>query len=81
MTEQDSFQRQVEANLPWNFGVNLVDAIFYSLGLNLVSQATIMPLLVSELTASKVAIGLIPATYSVSYLLPQILAALVEVRQ
>jgi MFS family permease len=75
MTEQDSFQRQVEANLPWNFGVNLVDAMFYSLGLNLVSQATIMPLLVSELTSSKVAIGLIPATYSVSFLLPQILTA------
>lgn len=75
MTEQDRFQRQVEANLPWNFGVNLVDAMFYSLGLNMVSQATIMPLLVSELTTSKIAIGLIPATYSVSFLLPQILTA------
>jgi MFS family permease len=75
MTEQNSFQRYVEAHLPWNFCVNLVDAIFYSLGLNMVSQATIMPLLVSELTESKVAIGLIPATYSVSYLLPQILTA------
>jgi MFS family permease len=75
MTEQEAFERQVEADLPWNFGVNLIDAIFYSLGLNLVSQATIMPLLVSELTASKVAIGLIPSTYSVCYLLPQILTA------
>jgi MFS family permease len=59
----------------WNFGVNLVDGTFYSLGLNLVSQATIMPLLVSELTTSKVAIGLIPATYNLSYLLPQLLTA------
>jgi MFS family permease len=75
MIEQNACERQVEASLPWNFGVNLVDAIFYSLGLNLVSQATIMPLLVSELTPSKIAIGLIPATYNLSYLLPQILTA------
>ena len=75
VTHLDRFQREVEASFPWNFGVNLVDAIFYSLGLNLVSQATIMPLLVSELTSSKIAIGLIPATYNVSYLLPQILTA------
>jgi MFS family permease len=75
VTEQTDFEHQVETHLPWNFGVNLVDAVFYSLGLNLVSQATIMPLLVSELTPSRIAIGLIPATYRVSYLLPQILTA------
>jgi MFS family permease len=75
LTERERFEQQVETHLRWNFGVNLIDAIFYSLGLNLVSQATIMPLLVSELTDSKVLIGLIPATYRVSYLLPQILTA------
>jgi MFS family permease len=75
VTEQQRFERQVETHFRWNFRVNLIDAIFYSLGLNLVSQATIMPLLVSELTDSKVLIGLIPATYRVSYLLPQILTA------
>ncbi|MBL7202044.1 MAG: MFS transporter [Anaerolineae bacterium] len=75
MTDQQSLRRQMEANLPWNFSVNLVDGTFYSLGLNLVSQATIMPLLVSELTSSKIAIGLIPATYNLSYLLPQLLTA------
>jgi MFS family permease len=67
--------QHVDANVRWNFGVNLIDGTFYSLGLNLVSQATIMPLLVSELTASKVAIGLIPAVYNLSYLLPQLLTA------
>jgi MFS family permease len=67
--------RPADANVRWNFGVNLVDGTFYSLGLNLVSQATIMPLLVSELTTSKVAIGLIPVTYNLSYLLPQLFTA------
>jgi MFS family permease len=75
LSEQQAFKQQVERDFRWNFGVNLIDAVFYSLGLNLVSQATIMPLLVSELTDSKVLIGLIPATYRVSYLLPQILTA------
>jgi MFS family permease len=75
VTDQGGFERQVEANLGWNFWVNLIDAVFYSLGLNLVSRSTIMPLLVSELTASRIAVGLIPATYDVSYLLPQLLTA------
>ncbi|MFN2232173.1 MAG: MFS transporter [Anaerolineae bacterium] len=75
LSEQTEPDRRAEANVRWNFGVNLIDGTFYSLGLNLVSQATIMPLLVSELTASKIAIGLIPATYNLSYLLPQLLTA------
>ena len=75
MSDQDSFQQQVERNFRWNFGVNLIDIMFITFGLNLVSQATIMPLLVSELTPSKIAIGLIPATYSLGYLLPQLLTA------
>lgn len=44
-------------------------------GLNLVSQATVMPLLVSQLSSSKVVIGLIPAIYSLGYLLPQLATA------
>lgn len=75
MTDQRDVDHQAEANVRWNFGVNLIDGTFYSLGLNLVSQTTIMPLLLSELTMSKVAIGLIPATYNLSYLLPQLLTA------
>lgn len=70
-----AYQQQVEANFAWNFGVNLVDIAFITFGLNLVSQATIMPLLVSQLTDSKIAIGLIPAIYSLGYLLPQLLTA------
>jgi sugar phosphate permease len=75
MTDQESFERRVEASFRWNFVVNLLDITFIMFGLNLVSQSTIMPLLVSELTTSKVAIGLIPATYNLSYLLPQLLTA------
>ncbi|MBN1584279.1 MAG: MFS transporter, partial [Anaerolineae bacterium] len=75
MTDQRSFEQQIEANFVWNFGANLWDIAFITFGLNLVSQTTIMPLLVSELTDSKVAIGLIPAIYSLGFLLPQLLMA------
>ncbi len=59
----------------WNFGVNLLDNMFYTLAISLVSQETIMPLLVSQLTDSPVAVGLIPAIFSVSFLLPQLFVA------
>ena len=75
MSDETSFHREVEANFRWNFSVNLVDIALIMFGLNLVSQATIMPLLVSQLTSSKIAIGLIPALYSLGYLLPQLLTA------
>ena len=59
----------------WNFGVNVLDNMFFALAITLVSQETIMPLLVSQLTDSTVAIGLIPAIFSLSYLLPQLFIA------
>ena len=52
MSDETDFHREVEANFCWNFSVNLLDIAFIMFGLNLVSQATIMPLLVSQLTDS-----------------------------
>lgn len=75
MTNPTDFQQQVEQNFPWNFSVNLFDITFITLGLSLVSRETVMPLLVSHLTDSKVAIGLVPALYSLGFYLPQLLMA------
>jgi MFS family permease len=72
---QERYEHHVQANFRWNFAANLWDIAFITFGLNLVSQTTIMPLLVSELTTSRVAIGLIPAIYSFGFLLPQLLMA------
>jgi MFS family permease len=66
---------QVEKNYRWNFIVNVVDISFYTLSMNVISQATILPLLISQLTTSKLAIGLVPAIYSLGFLLPQLLTA------
>ena len=65
----------VQKNLPWNFSVNLIDITFITLAMSLISRETIMPLLVSELTDSKLAIGLIPAIFSIAFYLPQLFAA------
>ena len=66
---------RIEKNDNWNFNVNVLDNMFYALAISLVSQETIMPLLVSKLTDSTVAIGLIPAIFSLSFLLPQLFVA------
>ncbi len=71
----DSAESQVERNLNWNFSVNVLDNMFYALAISLVSQETIMPLLVSELTDSTIVVGLIPAIFSLSFLLPQLFVA------
>lgn len=69
------FEREIERNFRWNFSVNLVDISFIMLGLSLVSRETVIPLLVSKLTPSPIAIGLVPAVYSLGIYLPQLLGA------
>ena len=70
-----SAQIAIEKNRDWNFTVNVLDNMFYALAISLVSQETIMPLLVGRLTDSTIAVGLIPAIFSLSFLLPQLLVA------
>ncbi|MCY3799297.1 MAG: MFS transporter [Chloroflexi bacterium] len=65
----------VERNLPWNFSVNLIDISFITLAFSIISRETITPLLISNLTDSKIAIGFVPAIYSIAYYLPQLFAA------
>ena len=65
----------VKRNLPWNFSVNLIDITFITLAFSLISRETIMPLLISELTESRLAIGLVPAIFSIAFYLPQLFAA------
>jgi MFS family permease len=70
-----TFEREVERNFRWNFSANLLDISFIMLGLSLISRETVIPLLVSKLTPSTVAIGLVPAIYSLGIYLPQLIGA------
>jgi MFS family permease len=69
------FEREVARNFRWNFSVNLLDISFIMLGLSLVSRETVIPLLVSKLTSSPIAIGLLLAVYSLGIYLPQLVGA------
>lgn len=59
----------------WNFSVNLWDIAFITLGISVISRETVIPVLVSQLTDSKLAIGLVPALWSLGFYLPQLLTA------
>jgi MFS family permease len=75
LAQNEDQQRFVEKNLPWNFAVNVLDISFYTVATNLAARQTILPLLVSMLTTTKLAIGLIPAIDSLGFLLPQLFTA------
>ena len=63
------------ADQKWNFAVNLVERTFVTFGFSMISVTTILPLLVMELTSSKVAIGLVPAIFMVGTMVPQLFTA------
>lgn len=65
----------VEKHFRWNFGVNVADNSLYALASSLISRQTIMPLLVSMLTDSTIAVGLIPAITSLMFYMPQLFVA------
>jgi len=62
-------------NTSWNFSVSLWDITFITLGISFISRETVVPVLVSQLTDSKLVIGLVPAMWSLGLYLPQLLTA------
>lgn len=59
----------------WNFSVSIWDITFITLVLSFISRETVIPVLVSQLTDSKLVIGLVPAMWALGYYLPQLLTA------
>lgn len=66
---------EVERNYRWNFAVNLLDGVFFLFGVSFASSATILPLFVSKLTPSPLAIGLVAVIAQAGWLLPQLFTA------
>jgi len=71
----EKFDELVKRHFRRNFIVNAGDFAFYILGLNFVSQLTILPAFVRKLTSSNFIIGLIPAINVMGWRLPQIVSA------
>ncbi len=71
----DEIAAEVERNYRWNFTVNLLDGAFFWFGASFISGTTILPLFVSKLTPSPLAIGLLAVFAQASWFLPQLFTA------
>lgn len=65
----------VRQHLRWNMGAGIIDAMFFQLAQQIMSNETVIPLLLTQLGASTVIIGLATALVSLGVLVPQLLMA------
>ncbi len=65
----------VQRNLRRNMAAGIVDAVFIALASQIISNETVIPLLVTRLGGSTVILGLVGALYSLGHFLPQLLMA------
>jgi MFS family permease len=75
MTNDVLIQAEVERHYRHNFIVNFLDGTFFWGGLSFIAARTILPVFVSHLTDSKLAIGLLSTIVASGWLLPQLFAA------
>jgi MFS family permease len=66
---------EVEKNYRWNLAVNVLDVTNFGFGASFVSSTTIVPLFVSKLTDSTLAIGLVAVIAQGAWFLPQLFTA------
>jgi MFS family permease len=66
---------EVERNYRWNFSVNLIDGASFWFGSSFFSSATVIPLFISQLTDSQLAIGIVAMIAQGSWFIPQLFTA------
>jgi MFS family permease len=75
MTNDKHIQAEVERHYRHNFIVNFLDGTFFWSGASFIAARTILPLYVSRLTDSELAIGLLSTITASGWLLPQLFTA------
>ncbi len=70
-----TFEAEVERHYRHNYIVNFLDGTFFWFGASFIATRTILPLYVSHLTDSKLAIGLLSMIAATGWLLPQVFTA------
>ncbi|MDO9545319.1 MAG: MFS transporter [Pelolinea sp.] len=71
------YMQRVEKNYKRNFILLAFDTAFFTFSTSLLSQDTVLPAFLSNLTDNLVLIGLIPAIFNLGYFLPQIISAFI----
>jgi MFS family permease len=66
---------KVQKNYWWNFIVVMLDSAFFTFSVTMLSQDTIIPYFVSNLSEHKFLIGLVPALFFLGFYMPQLLGA------
>lgn len=74
-TSEETFDAAVSRNYRHNFIVNLLDGALFFGGFAFLSEQTILPVFVSRLTDSPLALGLVSGMFSMGWLLPQVFTA------
>lgn len=75
LSTPDAIAGYVQRHLRWNMGAGIIDAMFFQLAQQIISNETVIPLLLTRLGASTVVIGLAAALVSLGMLVPQLLMA------
>lgn len=75
ISSNTAFESEVEQNFRHNFIVNVLDGTTFWLGASFMASRTILPLFVSHLTDSTLAIGLLATIMATGWLLPQLFTA------
>jgi MFS family permease len=74
-TADSEFEREIERNYRFNAVVNVLDGTTFWFGASFIASLTILPVYVSRLTDSKMALGLLSTIVSTGWLLPQLFTA------
>lgn len=71
----EAIESYVQQNLRWNMGAGIIDAVFFALAMAIISNETVIPLLLTRLGANSVILGVITALVNLGILLPQLIGA------
>jgi MFS family permease len=73
--EADAFHHEVSRRYRWNLTVSVAEVAFFFLGASFIAATTILPLFISKLTSSTLAVGLVALLAQGGWYLPQLFTA------
>jgi len=73
--EGEGLEREVRRNYRWNLAVSVGEVGFFFFGMSFIASSTILPLFISKLTTSTLAVGLVAILAQGGWYLPQLFTA------
>jgi len=73
--EGEALQQEIRRHYRWNLAVNVAEVALFFLGISFVAATTILPLFISKLTSSTLAVGLVALLAQGGWYLPQLFTA------